>query len=479
MTQQCREKMQAQEKRAVQEAVQSLWRGETLEELKRYVGLPCKSKDFDANWESNGFLRAALDNAAAWGAKLFPEATFEVLSVSGKTPALYFDIPTTDKIERPAVFFYGHLDKQPEADGWSNGRKPFEPSVEGNRLYGRGAADDGYNFYAAMTAARALDAAGTSRPRIVGLYETDEECGSRDYAYWLDLCRARMGRVGLIVVMDCGGPDYERLWVTSNFRGSAVLTLNVRVLEHGVHSGLASGIAPSSFMIARALLDRIENSKTGEMAAEALNVEIPSVRLEQMRRYADTVGERVFSDVPWTQGTHARNPDPFETVVMNTWKPQLCVTGAEGIPPVASAGNVLRAGTTLKLSVRLPPTADAGRALEWLTQTLVKEPMFGCRVTVTDARAESGWNAPQEEIWLQEALNEAGEEIFGTQPVYCGCGGTIGILSLFDRSFAEAQYLLTGVLGAESNAHGPNEMLRLDYVEKLTRAVAQVIAELR
>lgn len=110
----------------------------------------------------------------------------------------------------------------------------------------------------------------------------------------MQICRGRYESVGLVVVMDCGGADYEHLWSTVSFRGAAVLTLNVRVAEHGMHSGLVSGIAPSSFMIARALLDRIENARTGEMTAEALNVEIPPVRVEQMKRYAETVGEGVL-----------------------------------------------------------------------------------------------------------------------------------------------------------------------------------------
>jgi probable amidohydrolase/peptidase len=468
--------MKAATKQTIKAVVDEAWQGGALNELKNYVRMPCKSKDFDVDWETNGFLLQVCRNAAAWGRRLFPEAVFEVLTEPGRTPALFFDIPASGKDNEKAVFFYGHFDKQPEGEGWSINRKPFEPTLEGDRLYGRGAADDGYNFYAAMVALLSLRVAGVPHSRVVGLYETDEECGSRDFEYWMQICRGRYESVGLVVVMDCGGADYEHLWSTVSFRGAAVLTLNVRVAEHGMHSGLVSGIAPSSFMIARALLDRIENARTGEMTAEALNVEIPPVRVEQMKRYAETVGEGVFADIPWAGGTHARSSDPFETVVMNTWKPQLCVTGAEGIPPVESAGNVLRAYTKLKLSVRLPPTADGARALEWLTETLTARPMFGCRVTVENAHAEGGWNAPQETSRFKQAVAEAAQDCFGSDPVYCGCGGSIGILPLFDKFFGSPQYLLTGVLGPESNAHGPNEMLRLDYLKKLTRAVAQIIA---
>lgn len=468
--------LDSQAKQSIRSTAESFWQGEALEELKNFVRLPCKNRDFDSNWETNGYLLTACRRAADWGRKHFFDGTFEVLSESGRTPVLFFDIPATDAVKTDSVYFYGHFDKQPEGEGWSNGRQAFEPSVEGERLYGRGAADDGYNYYAALTAVLALRKAGVTHARIVGLYETDEECGSRDFEYWMQQCRDRFGKVGLVVVMDCGGPDYERLWATVSFRGAAVLTLGVRVAEHGMHSGLASGIVPSSFMIARALLDRIENSQTGEMPAKALNAPIPEERQAQMRLFAQTLGEQVFADFPWACGTQPRSDDPYEAVVMNTWKPQLSVTGADGIPSVSTAGNVLRANTDLKLSVRLPPSVDAKTALEWLTDTLTRDPLFGCQVTVTNAHGETGWNAPKEAPWLLQAMNEAGADLFGTVPVSCGCGGSIGILPLFDQFFGSPQYLLTGVLGAESNAHGPNEMLRLDYVTKLTCAVAQVVA---
>lgn len=458
------------------ERVCAHWEGDALDELKAYVRLPSKSKDFDPDWEKNGYLRQALERAAAWGRTLFGEGNFEVLTEPGKTPALFFELPATGGHEGPAVYFYGHLDKQPEGKGWGENRHPFEPVVEGESLYGRGAADDGYNFYAAMTAVKSLQEAGVPHARVVGLYETDEECGSRDFEFWMDRCRERFGEVGLVVVMDCGAADYEHFWISTSFRGALSMRLTVQVLEHGVHSGMYSGIAPSSFMISRALLERIEDSTTGEMSDAALNVAIPQERLAQMRRWAEVVGEKIYEDLPWVCGTQPRSRDVFETVVMNTWKPQLCVTGADGIPAVEQAGNVLRAGTTLKLSVRLPPTASAETALARITERLTADPLFGCRVTVDHAHGESGWNAPDQKESLTQAIDRACAQIFGSAPVYCGCGGSIGILPLFNRYFPHAQFLLTGVLGPHSNAHGPDEMLRLDYLKKVTQVVAQVTA---
>ncbi len=463
----------------IEETVQSMWSGETLDELCEFVRLPAKSVGFDPEWEKNGYLLEACRRAAQWGKKLFPQAVFEVLSEPGKSPALYFDIAGTNEAVSSSVFFYGHFDKQPEGQGWSCGRKAFEPSLEGDKLYGRGAADDGYNFYAAMTALTAIDRSQTPRPRAVGLFETAEECDSVDFEYWLTKCAGRIGRVSLAVVLDSTCCDYERLWSTVSFRGAVLFTLNVKVLEHGVHSGTASGIVPDSFTIARALLERIEKAQTGEIAAPALNAEIPQERIAQMRQCAQILGDRVAQEFPWAGGTHARSADVFELLVMRGWKPQMAVTGAEGLPALKDAGNVLRSGTRIKCSIRIPPTVDPQATLDWVRSELTRDPIFGCEVTLDPVSAGRGWNAPAQKPWFAQAFDAASRELCGAPAAYCCDGASIPILTLMQDVLGDAQFLVTGVLGPESNAHGPDEMLRLDYARKLTCAVARVIAAIK
>ena len=465
-----------QSMQAIDETVARMWQGETLQALCDFVRIPARSVGFDPNWEQNGFLLQACEDAARWAKTLFPNAVFEVLSEPGRSPALFFEIPASGCSCPESVFFYGHFDKQPEGEGWTQGRKAFTPSVEGRRLYGRGAADDGYNFYAAMTALAALDENGAPRPRAVGLYETAEECESVDFAYWLEKTAPRIGRVGFVSVLDGTCCDYDRLWTTVSFRGALSFTLNVRVLQYGVHSGTASGIVPESFTIARALLERIEKAQTAEISAPELNVEIPEERLAQLRHCASILGEKITGEFPWAGSVHARNPAPFASLVMRGWKPQLAVTGAEGLPALENAGNVLRAGTRLKCSMRIAPTLDPEKALEYIRRELTRDPIFGCTVTLDPAGFGPGWNAPAEKPWFTRSFDAASRELFGKSATYCCDGASIPILSLMQRCFGDAQYLVTGVLGPGSNAHGPDEMLDLDYVSKLTSALARIIA---
>lgn len=461
----------------IEQTVASLWKGETLEALCKFVKIPAKSVGFDPQWEENGFLLEACRDAARWASERFPQGTFEVLCEPGRSPALFFDIPATAGAKTTrSVFFYGHFDKQPEGKGWTNGREAFKPVIEGDRLYGRGAGDDGYNFYAAMTALMALDQTGTPRPRAVGLYETAEECESVDFEYWLSKVDPRIGEIAFVSVLDGTCCDYERLWTTVSFRGAVLFTLNVNVLSYGVHSGTASGIAPESFTIARALLERIEKAETAEITAPELNTEIPPERLAQLKHCAQILGEKVTGEFPWVAGTHAKNPNPYASLVLRGWRPQLAVTGASGLPALKDAGNVLRAGTSLKCSMRIPPTVDPEKALAYIERELTRNPIFGCEVTLSPTSTGPGWNAPAEKAWFTKAFDAASMKLFGKSATYCCDGASIPILTLMQSYFGDAQYLVTGVLGPQSNAHGPDEMLNLTYVAKLTTALADVIA---
>ena len=158
--------------------------------------------------------------AAAWArSQALPGLHVEVLRSAGRTPLIYFELPPRGCAGDEAVLFYGHLDKQPEFEGWRPGLGPWEPVYDDTRLYGRGGADDGYAFYAAITALQALHAQDAPHPRCVGVIETCEESGSHDLPHYLEALRPRMGPVGLVVCLDSGAGDYERLWLVSSLRG--------------------------------------------------------------------------------------------------------------------------------------------------------------------------------------------------------------------------------------------------------------------
>ena len=469
------------------------WDDEIVPRLVDYVRVPAKSPAFDANWRAHGHLDAVVRSARDWGAAQgIAGLVLEILEIPGRTPCLFFDVPATGGLgQQRSVLFYGHLDKQPEMTGWREGMGPWTPVIENGRLYGRGAADDGYAVYAALTVIAAMDAQQVPRPRCVGLIETCEESGSPDLPAYLERLAPRLGDVRLVAGLDSGCGNYDQLWVTTSLRGLVGGVLTVEVLSEGVHSGAASGIVPSSFRIARQLLNRLDDARTGEVLLPELRAQIPGERLAQAQAAGAILGDQVWKQFPWVgcshePGAHAgaahampTTTDPVEGILNRTWRPALSVTGAAGLPSVDAAGNVLRPKTSLKLSMRIPPTVDGQRATQAMKRVLEADPPYGARVRFEADWGATGWNAPETAPWLQRALDQASRSAFGREAGWIGEGGTIPFMNMLGERFPQAQFLITGVLGPQSNAHGPNEFLHIDYAKRLTAAVAAVVAEVR
>ena len=476
---------------ALQSFVDERWNGSIVERLTHYVGIPAKSPAFDQQWEAHGHLERVITEAAAWvEAQKVVGLRLEIVRLPGRTPVMFFEIPATDGTRATAegtktehtVLLYGHLDKQPEFSGWRADLGPWTPKIEDGKLYGRGGADDGYAVYAAITAIQALDRQGIAHPRCVGLIETCEESGSYDLLPYVDALRERLGDVALVVCLDSGCGNYEQLWLTTSLRGNVTGVLEVQVLDEGVHSGDASGVVPSSFRIMRQLFDRIEDSGNGRLLPRSFHCDVPGERIDQAKKTAQILGDMVWKRFPWSCGDHGETvqpttKDPVQALLNRTWEPTLSVTGAEGLPPLADAGNVLRPRTAFKLSLRLPPLVDGQTALADLKQVLEFDAPYRARVAFRPDRGiATGWNAPLLKPWLADALDDASNAAFGAPCGFLGQGGTIPLMSLLEQGFPKAQFMVCGVLGPHSNAHGPNEFLHLPYAMKLTGAVARVIA---
>src|SRR6185436_1217872 len=399
--------------------------------------------------------------------------TVEICRIPGRTPLLFIDIP--GQVD-DCVLLYGHLDKQPEFTGWQEGLAPWEPVLRDGRLYGRGGADDGYAVFASLAAIAALQAQGVAHARCVGVIETCEESGSYDLPAYLELLKPRLGDVDFVVGLDSGCGDYERLWATTSLRGLTGGTLSVDVLTEGVHSGDASGIVPSSFRIARKVLDRLEDSATGRVLPAAFHAAIPDERAGQAREAAAIMGESTIGKYPFADRTQPMISDRAEALLNRTWRPALSVIGADGFPPIADAGNVLRPRTALKLSLRLPPPVDGAAAARALKALLEADPPHGATVRFDADEGATGWNAPPTAPWLARALEEASRTFYDKPAAAMGEGGTIPFMAMLGKHFRDAQFLITGVLGPHSNAHGPNEFLHVPYASKLTACVASVLA---
>ncbi len=451
------------------------WDDSILDRLTEYIRIPNKSPMFDPEWERHGYMDAAIRLMADWcRAQPLPGMKVEVRRLPGRTPLLFIDVPG----ELPGcVLLYGHLDKQPEFTGWLPGLGPWEPVMREGKLYGRGGADDGYAVFSSLTAIAALKAQKVALARCILLIEACEESGSVDLPAHLDALGAQIGDPSLVICLDAECGNYDQVWCTTSLRGNLTGNLRVRVLTEGVHSGMGTGIAATPFRIVEQLLARVENEVTGDVLLDELHVNIPKDRRAQIAAAAQVLGSTVAGKLPFAEGVHPVSNDPIELLINSTWRATVAVTGADGLPPVGSAGNVLLPQLSFKLSLRLPPTADAAIAAKAVKQALERDPPYGAEVRFEDVSAAAGWNAPAMAPWLEDSIMRASREIYGKDAIHLGCGGSIPFMGMLGAKFPNTQFFITGVLGPHSNAHGPNEFLHVEYAKKLTACVSLVLAD--
>ena len=449
------------------------WRTSALPELIDYMRIPNKSPMFDPSWHENGYMDRAVEQFSAWiNKQAIAKMQMEVVRLPGRTPLIYVEIP--GDIDN-TILLYGHLDKQPEMSGWRDGLGPWEPVEEGDRLYGRGGADDGYATFAALLAIASLEKQKIPHARCVVIIEACEESGSYDLPFYIEHLAGRIGKPELVICLDSGCGNYDQLWCTTSLRGLTGGALEIEILDEGVHSGDASGIVPSTFRILRQLLDRIDDCHSGQVNDEEFNAAIPAKRIQQAQQAAEVLGDRVWDKFPFKEGCKPGQGSNHELILNRTWRPALSITGMDHIPAIADAGNVLRPKTSVRVSLRLPPTCNAERASAKLKHLLEQDSPYGAHIRFTPDWSASGWHAPEMAAWLEQAINDASLAYFNKPAVYMGEGGTIPFMGMLSEKFPESQFLITGVLGPGSNAHGPNEFLHIPTAIKLTCCVAEVI----
>jgi acetylornithine deacetylase/succinyl-diaminopimelate desuccinylase-like protein len=515
----------------VMSIVEEIFEREALPVLEQYTRIPCLSPDFDSDWAAHGHIPEAAELLRSWAAAR-PIAGLEVelLELPGLTPVIVAEVPssldppatadpagTADQPvhdrgltrglgtpDAPLTLLYGHLDKQPPLGTWRDDLDPFRPVRDGDRLYGRGTADDGYSIFAALGAVQAAAQAGRGHGRCLVLIEASEESGSPHLPAYLEALSDRLGSSGpaLVVCLDSGCLTYDRLWTTTSLRGLVSAEIRVDVLTEGVHSGSAGGVVPSSFRILRQLLSRIEDETTGEVLLSECNVRVPDGRLAEAEELVSSLGDGALDSFPVVPGLRVGAPghrwatehrsgvdgagqdqkagraDLVKAVLERTWGPSLAFVGIDGVPSMQDGGNVLRPFTAGRIAMRVPPSADAGKAAAQLIEVLSADPPDGATVTVK-ATGESGFDAPKTAGWLADATRQASLAYFAEPAAALGEGGTIPFLSQLQKRYPAAQFLVTGVLGPESNAHGPNEMLHVPTAKRVTASVAHVLSQVR
>ena len=457
--------------------INTVWDEEIIPTLIKYIEIPNKSPAFDPSWKKNGHMDAVLNLAVNWTEKNKPSGSKLIIKESpARTPLLLVDIPGTKKGN---ILMYGHLDKQPEMEGWDDDLGPWKPVIKNNKLYGRGGADDGYALFASIASVNAIKEQNIEHPRILILIEFSEESGSPDLPHYMDLCKDLIGSPDLVICLDSGAGDYKRFWTTTSLRGLIGLKMKVEVLKEGVHSGGASGHVPSSFRIARTLLSRLEDEETGKIILDELNVEIPSYRFDETKNLVSILEHEVVEEFPWKNNMKPSTDDNIEGVLRRTWRPALSIVGVDGMPSTANAGNVLRPYTTFQLSMRIPPTADAKKATLAIEKALCENVPYDATVELKFEKAGEGWNAPETKTWLLNSIEKASRNYFGKKSCFMGEGGSIPFMGMLGKQFPKAQFVITGVLGPKSNAHGPNEFLHIPFAKNLTCCISSIISDFK
>lgn len=459
--------------------VSEIWDKELISVLSKYITLPCKSPKFDPNWKNNGFMYGAIDLVCSWVHKQkIPGMNVECLHAENRTPLLLIDIPGSgSKQDDDYILIYGHLDKQPEFDGWADDLEPWKPVLRDGKLYGRGAADDGYAVFCALTAINLAVRDGRAYSPVRVILECCEESGSFDLPTYMDIIDQRYGSPDLVICLDSSAGNYDQLWVTNSLRGIIIANVSVTLLEEGVHSGIAGGIAASSFRILRGLLDRIEDPLSGEILISELNTEIAAHHRAEAEKVADILGDEIHQGIPFLPGVLPINASNTELILNNTLRPCVEVTGQQGLPDIVDAGYTIRPSIKVQLAFRVPPGVDVKQAIAAIRKQLAEQVPNNAKVSFELYSAEDGWASGKMPQWLDACLNTASNKYFGKDAVSYGMGGTIPFIDIIAKKYPDAHCLVTGVLGPHSNAHGPNEFLHIPTVKKLTCCVAEVICE--
>jgi len=460
---------------ATNKLIESEFEKSVLPGLCDFIKIDNLSPFFDPEWNSNGKLEKAAEFLLNWvNAQGVKGLNSEILKDEDKTPLLLVEIDANGSDKN--FLMYGHFDKQPHFSGWAEGLGPTIPVIRDGFLYGRGAADDGYAVFSAVLGLKAVQEQGLKHGRVVIIIEGSEESGSPHLVHYIDKLKDRIGAPDLLVCLDSGALDYDTLWITTSLRGNLIVDITCEVLEEGVHSGAGTGLAPDSFRILRHILDRIEDSKTGKVN-DIFHVEIPKQRIEEAKKVAELKKDHILEHVKLVPGVKGCSDDYTELILKKTWEPTLCLTGASHIPPHETAGNVLRPKTTLRLSMRLPPSLDAVKAADQLVEILSKDTPYNAKLTVTKRAPGSGWNNKELSQKLHQSLNNTSLKLWGRDLLSFGEGGSIPFIKQLADSFPQCEIVVMGVLGPNSNAHSCNEGLHIDYCKKITATLASTVAD--
>jgi acetylornithine deacetylase/succinyl-diaminopimelate desuccinylase-like protein len=334
--------------------IESHWENWYVKGLGDFIRVPNLTPMVDKEYLTNGLVEKSMDCVDGYVNELnLKGISKKIYQPEGSTPLLVYVIEAINSTKN--VMLYGHLDKQPWMAGWAEGLSPTDPVIRGDYMYGRGGADDGYSVFSCMLAIKNAQEQGVSVPRCVMVLETEEESGSPNLIKLLTLAKEEIGTPDFCFCMDSGAFDYNQMWVTSSLRGICMIDMTVECGKSGYHSGEVGGIVPETFRVVRELLSRLDDPKTGKVIAE-FETELPPYAFDEAKMMAAKGPDAMYKKYHVHEGVQYLSEDNLEEMYLNnTWRANLAITGASGLPDVSVAGNVIRSSTTVRCSMRLPP----------------------------------------------------------------------------------------------------------------------------
>ncbi|CAI2368334.1 unnamed protein product [Moneuplotes crassus] len=458
-------------KKFIEDNFQSMF----LDPISEFIKVPNLTPSFDPEFQTNGLIEQAIDNVKGYAESMdIPGLKFHVHNEEGRAPMALIEIPGNGKKN---IMVYGHLDKQPHMEGWTEGTGPTTPTIIGDKLYGRGSTDDGYVSFATLTAVKNILDQGQEIPRIVLVLEAEEESGSKDLVYLLEKCKDIIKTPDVCLCCDSGALDYKTLWLTSSLRGSMGMNVKVSIAKDAFHSGICGGAMPETFRIANNLLDRLEDPITKRM--EKFEVEIEDRFKEEAKNIVGLVGTDLYKDFKLLEGCRPIHHDNLEEMYLNiNWRPALAVCGADGLPTLSKAGNVVRASTSLRLKIRLPPSLDAKEMCDEVVKTLSEDVPFGAKIEFDDVSSGSGWVMKDLKEETSKAIHESSEEFYEKKAGLYGIGGSIPFLKTLEGIYPETEILAMGVGGNDCNIHAPDETLDIPYMKKFIPTLSHILAKM-
>lgn len=470
------------DKKSFEKYIEKMFTYNILPNLMDFIRIPNLSPAYDYNWKTNGLLLKAANLIISYAKSLnIKNAEINLIQDKGYTPLIFIDIPSSRENDNRTVLFYAHFDKQPYGTGWDEDKEPTKPVIINGRLYGRGSADDGYASFSILTAIKACQEHNCPMPRICIIFEGAEESTDEDLTYYFDKLLPIIGEnVIAFIPLDSGCSDYERLWITNSLRGVVDFDIKITSLDNDCHFGPeASGRVAENLFLLRKALDGVVDTTTGEILIDEFFVkEIPTSIEKEMDKEIEIVGDKFFDDIPLYDGVKPLKSDVKEAMINNRWKPSISILGVDNCPKIEDNGFGVSKSINVRLSMRLPPGINGNNAMNALKKVINNNSYFSAKFEFGYMSLAEGWCLSDISERTKNVLNKASLEYFGKEIVFKGAGGSIPFITYFQTKYPKADVICTGILGADSFEHGPNENLNIEACKKMILILCYFLSEI-